>query len=218
MFDVFKENGKDIKFKDYEDFCYKIRKNFMYVSLINAIFSLILLIFSLVMTNIIFIIILLIAIVCDVFHLLRSYKDLKRNILEISDERKEELNKELSNLLFSSSSKDYFLTENYLIDYKYMDIIRYSDIMMMYKRFGINNDTARNPSEKINIITKDKKVVLVQWDMSVKTKERYKEDLMDFIKSKNNEILIGNTKENRQIIYEKYGIKFNRRMKKVKND
>lgn len=114
--------------------------------------------------------------------------------------------------LDSEETKSYkklslYLTENYIVDLSSgIRIVEYKDIVWMYqfqmKRYGIT------VNKNIVLVTKNKeKVSIANMDNFMKRSKKEFTEIMNFIISKNESIVLGYTKENRKQMKDLYGIK-----------
>lgn len=148
------------------------------------------------------------AIVCYVLYFMRRGQTKKM----IASKSKTEWNKIL-NEVEQESTKYYknfklYLTENYVIDIsRSLQVFEYEDIVWMYqyelRQYGVLSQ--RN----IVVATKSskKKAVIANTDGIRKRSKKDVTEIMESIASKNTDMLIGFTKENREKAKELYGIK-----------
>jgi len=133
---------------------------------------------------------------------------LKSRIKKISDEDWEIVNQELDDKeTFYYKNAKIALTPNYLIDFaKGIDVIKYKDILWMYKYELRQNGIKTQMS--IIIFTLDKKRhVIAALDGFTKKSKVVNEEIMETIMKKNANMLVGYTKENRKKMKEEYQIK-----------
>lgn len=100
-----------------------------------------------------------------------------------------------------------YLTENYIVDLSNgLRVIEYKDIVWMYQfqmnQYGITIN------KNIVVATKNKeKVSIANMDNFMKRSKKDFTEIMNFIVSKNESIVLGYTKENRKQMKDLYGIK-----------
>lgn len=100
-----------------------------------------------------------------------------------------------------------YLTENYIVDLSNgLRVVEYKDIVWMYQfqmsRYGIT------VSKNIVLATKNReKISIANMDNFMKRSKKDYTDIMNFIISKNESIVLGYTKENRKQMKDLYGIK-----------
>lgn len=111
---------------------------------------------------------------------------------------------------------EYILTENYFISFQNKKIYMYEDILLTYKRISLLDDRIY-----LYIVIKNGKTLSYEGkaiiDPSLKNENKYSNhDFTNLLLEKNPNILIGNTKNNRKILKEEYGIiLFNKTVKLV---
>lgn len=131
-----------------------------------------------------------------------------KKINKLPKDLKWKLNIELINPIFKSSIYEYILTENYIIKIKEFVIINYREIILIYKAIGVSMSSLDYLlTKRIIVLTKDKVASLNYASFIPSIGSWYKEDLIYFIREKNTNILLGKNRKNKQIVYEKYGIK-----------
>ena len=114
------------------------------------------------------------------------------------------LEKELNNPLIECHNH-YTLTETYIIKTNYpYAILEYKDLILMYKKILFKNREGLN--EYLVLVTKEEKYEFLI-STTVLTINYNPVDFSDIIKTKNNSILIGNNKENKELLNKKYNIK-----------
>ncbi len=115
---------------------------------------------------------------------------------------------ELKNISFNVAG-NYILTDNYIIDLTSKNfIIKYTDIILIYKKHVFKRysiDTV------LNIVTINNKNHKFAIDTDCNTINLEYKDFSDIILSKNKNVLVGKTKENKKIVKEKYGIELDRK-------
>lgn len=118
------------------------------------------------------------------------------------------LKEELNNILVYCKHC-YILTEKYIILYfGKLKIIRYEDIILLYKKKGGANGSGEGYRKYLSIITRNgKKFSTLIGTTGVWDGDGQPIDFSDTILKKNKDVLIGKTKENKKIILEKYNIK-----------
>ena len=203
-------NSENEKYKNYSKWCHKFKRRFLWQCIERILLALFrfcflippLLIISTILT------------ILDLRYFIKKYLDIKHNIFEISDILKRDLDNELKNIVFASKSEEYFLTENCIIDYEGLSIIKYTDIILATEKIGISGYGYNAVCGKVIVFTKKKKVKFNVWDTNLESDKRLKEDLLKIIKDKNPDVLIGNTKKNRELIYEKYKLKYSKLYRK----
>ena len=100
-----------------------------------------------------------------------------------------------------------YLTENYIVDLSNgLRVVEYKDIVWMYQfqmsRYGMT------VSKNIVLATKNReKISIANMDNFMKRSKKDYTDIMNFIISKNESIVLGYTKENRKQMKDLYGIK-----------
>ena len=118
----------------------------------------------------------------------------------------EELSSELNNILFHILY-NYMLTENYVIGhYSKKEAVNYKDIVLIcYSYSGTRNGIYK----KLDIINKyGKKYSFEIGSTSLYLgKEEEPKNFSNILLEKNQNILVGKTKENKKILLEKYNIK-----------
>ena len=151
----------------------------------------------------IFLYIYLITLIYPLYKIIYSYLKLNKPILK--DEVKL-VNRELNKPLFEGMT--YTLTENYFIDNSNFNFIKYEDILLIEKSKKLVLSASLDwLVEMLYISTKDGNYGFITKDfLLLNNSNTYLEDLSDFIKIKNPDVLIGNTEENREKIKAKFGV------------
>ncbi len=126
---------------------------------------------------------------------------------------KEILNKELEKKVIEYAG--CIFTENYIINKKAYWIIPYEDILLMSKQLS----TEGGPNggwfcTRLYMVTKKDYYSFILYS-SIRSDNNHKlsEDVYQYIKTKKNDILIGNTKENKILLEKQYNIKLPRNWK-----
>ena len=203
-------NLENKEYNIYNKWCHKIKCRFLWLCIERILF---ILVRSYILTSQL-LIISIVLIIFDLRYFIKKYLDIKNNIFDISDKSKRDLDNELKNIVFASKSEEYFLTENCIIDYEGLSIIKYTDIILATEKLGISGSMYNAISGRVIVFTKDKRIKFNVWDTNLESDKRLKEDLLKIIKDKNPDVLIGNTKKNRELIYEKYKLKYSKLYRK----
>lgn len=207
--------AEEICMLHYNLFKKKVKKNILHQIFGYLLILVFLLIVCLIVKQtgmVIFFITYLIIIFYPVIKLISSYFKVNKTI---SKKEEKLINLELSNnILFEG--RDYTLTLNYFIDNNNFNFIKYGDILLIEttKKLGLGAlfDT---PLEVLYISTKDGNYSFIIKDFFLlNNNDVYCENLSDFIKIKNPNVLIGNYEENRKIIKEKIGVIIKKNWKK----
>lgn len=133
---------------------------------------------------------------------------LTSKIKKINSDEWEMINRELEEEeSFYYKNAKLALTRNYIVDFsKGLKVIRYEDVLWIYK-FEYRQNGIKT-QDSIVLITKDKKKHMIAslGGYTKKSKEVSKE-IIETIYKKNDSMLVGYTKENRQKMKEKFQIK-----------
>lgn len=148
-------------------------------------------------------------IICGIFYITILFSKFKAyNYYNKFDKNKfEELEMSLNNSIFYSK-ENYVITEDCIISIgNYIEKIKYEDIVLIYKEKILEHNTIRK-NEVLTIDLNNKKkywfYILVRDSIRNDIKTY---DFSNIILEKNPNILVGKTKENKQKILRKYGIK-----------
>ena len=133
-----------------------------------------------------------------------------KQIIEIKKIDKTEyskIEKQLKKPIFYSRW-NYILLNEYIINIRRFKIIKYSDIVWVYKSFGINPNTTNYLEQYIYIITKsgNKYKFLINYPLFVGPFTV--EDFTEVIKLKNYGVLFGKNSKNEKTIKKRYNIEF----------
>ena len=144
-----------------------------------------------------------------VLALVIGYFRLKKQIKKMDDNVWEEINKELEEEeSFYYKNAKLALTKHYIVDFSIgLKVIKYSDILWMY-RYELRQNGIKSQMSIMLYLNSDKKrhVIAALPGYTKKSKEVNRE-IMDAIMNKNKKMLVGYTKENRDIMKEEYQIK-----------
>ncbi len=113
----------------------------------------------------------------------------------------------LDNTIFYSEG-NYIITDKCIIEFdRIVKIIRYEDIVLIYKKKNWERHNIM-PNDVLFIILKNKKEYWFYTKLrGVRSGDIETIDFSNIILEKNPNVLVGKTKENKQILLEKYGIK-----------
>lgn len=199
----------------YNLFKKKVKRNILHQIFTYLLITVFLLIVCLIVKQkgmFIFFITYLIIIFYPVIKLIISYFKVNKTI---SKKDEELINFELSNnILFEG--RDYTLTLNYFIDNNNFNFIKYEDILLFEttKKFALGA-TVDTSLDILYVFTKNGNYSFITKDFFLlNNNDVYYENLSDFIKMKNPNVLIGNYEENRKIIKEKFGVNIKKNWKK----
>lgn len=130
---------------------------------------------------------------------IKGYKDFRRFIKNISPYLSQK-----KIILFDNTQ--FILTDDCIIDVYRKTFYQYNEILLAYVNHG-TDDTAPT----LEIFLKNGRYfsyVITDLSNSLVSDNKYLNyNLLDILKEKNPNILVGNTKENRKILFEKYDIK-----------
>lgn len=127
--------------------------------------------------------------------------------VKLPEEEKKALDLDIEKTFFFSG-KDYALSSQYIINFKNPKIIKYSSILIIDKATGCSTHYRRSVMcDMVYIFTKEGKTGLILKEYTtIPSKVQYYEGLYNYFKTQNPNVLEGYTKENRQIIKDKYNI------------
>ena len=185
--------------KNCDDLLIKIRNNYFIILGLIFIFFILLIIITNIEKNTVILISYFIFsfIICCMC--LTKYFSLKNKIYD----KKSIIDKELANVEFHAN--DYLLTENYIIGLSNFSLINYNDILLIHDPILLGGNISY--TKRVYIITKTGKVYSFCYSDSRLSEDAYKSDLIEFLKMKNNSIMIGANKKNKEILKNKYNIK-----------
>lgn len=150
---------------------------------------------------------LLLGVILLVTYIVRQ-KQTKKGIRSRSESEWKKIFSELDSDTTKSYKKiNLYLTENYIVDLgSGLRVIEYKDIVWMYqfqmKRYGMT------VSKNIVLATKNKeKISIANMDNFMKRSKKDFSEIMNYIVSKNEGIVLGYTKENKKQMKDLYGIK-----------
>lgn len=117
----------------------------------------------------------------------------------------DEINAELTNILVETKEGHVF-TENYAILLgEFIEICNYSDILLMYKKSSLAKQLG--PRESLFLVTKNgNEFEIILWSLHSE-KNNKNTNFEELLRLKNPNILLGRTKENRELLKEKYSVK-----------
>lgn len=128
----------------------------------------------------------------------------KKAIKKLADHEIEDLDKELNkDSAFYYQKAHLYLTDHFIVNFGgFLRIIRYEDILWMYKFEQRTNGI--KTSQNLKVLTKDGKTSsIANIDVVTKAKREVFDEIANTIASKNNKILIGYTEENIKAMKEK---------------
>lgn len=101
----------------------------------------------------------------------------------------------------------YALTDSYVIKATHpCAILKYEDIILMYKKGKFGGYRNHGLEKYLVLVTKDNRRYEFLISTTLLTLNYKPVDFSDVIKSKNDDVLFGNTEENKNIVKQKYGI------------
>ncbi len=103
---------------------------------------------------------------------------------------------------------EYLFSKKIIFDYATLEFISYNDILCIYNKTKIEGHSpGTDIVKKIVVVTKKKKYIFRQSSMNDEMCDLKFKNLSEIIIEKNPNVLVGNTKENKKILEEKYRIK-----------
>lgn len=156
----------------------------------------------------------IILILIEVIIALKQYFPLRRFKKEIL-ENKEIIDKELTSISFRCN--DYILTNNFLFDLKYCNIINYKNIYGVLKRNYVVLDPINSHiNDVIYVLTKRGILKLTIKDPTFNNNEKdYKYDFDKFLKEKNSKIVIDSSDKLKFLLEKQCRIQFNTTWRKT---
>ena len=195
-----------------------MKKIFIERLIVNIIIAIILfvLVINLIDEKIAFIICLFVLL----FHLFMTTKSTykkKKIINKLDVKNKLKIEQELENSIFDCI--DYTLTDDFIFNKNSLDIIYYEDIYLIKNDITVSIGPKSRVYPCTYIVSKNKNFCLVNYSMNFVDGSTKILDLYDFIIYKNKNVLINDTKENKNILKKKYNInlKSNLKIKSIRN-
>jgi hypothetical protein len=124
-----------------------------------------------------------------------SILEFQKTVESLTEEAKAEIETELINTV-DVYKNNYTITKNAVFIHNSLELIKFSDICMVYKKINFRRD---NITSYVTFITKKGKAYNLPVSVFVM-------DLADVILKNNKEVLEGKTSGNTKILSEKYGI------------
>lgn len=131
-----------------------------------------------------------------------QYKKNCARISNLNNDTKNELEKELNNLIVISNN-NYTLTENLIFIHSSFEWIRYEDILLIYERTRLKNHSI---DTYVTLIGSNKRIYCLPTSTTSLTINYELYDIKEIVIEKNNKVLVEKTKNNKKILNEKYRI------------
>lgn len=138
-----------------------------------------------------------------IFFTIENYKEI-RNLKKLSTYIEY---KKCANIIIYKKNQ-FLFSDGYIVTLESKPMFyNYSDIIMLFQQKELNGSFCSNISEYLYLYSKFSKRIKLLVSSSHPDDKITSERIIHIIKEKNPNVLVGKTKENKQILLEHYGIK-----------
>lgn len=138
-----------------------------------------------------------------IFFTIENYKEI-RNLKKLSTYIEY---KKCANIIIYKKNQ-FLFSDGYIVTLESKPMFyNYSDIIMLFQQKELNGSFCSNISEYLYLYSKFSKRIKLLVSSSHPNDKITSERIIHIIKEKNPNVLVGKTKENKQILLEHYGIK-----------